>query len=280
MPMSRCSEPRELIYGLLNIAKDTKQNPGSIVADYSCSLETLFLQSVSCCPLPEKVYDGIPCLQFCDTLSTRLGVDPGRALACAIEILQSSPTSALAEKMACRSSSRNSPGLVVLSHNLLLRTEIRCGILHRPRQRVKPSTLSHNTPSVKFLERQRCITCGASTSPKQSTLFSSPTWRARPTQASASPAFADQSITNADEYGVIAYGVVGLRVIPQQSNDDEDRECSGTCKPHLRSYVVTCTPCTAGWSSTAFRVTGWMEVGLQELTTLWIFTRVAGSFVR
>ena len=96
--MSRCSEPRDLIYGLLNIAKDTKDNLGSIVANYSCSLETLFLQSMSCCPLPQ-IYDGIPCLQFCDTLSTRLGVDLGRALACAKEILQFSPTSALTEKL-------------------------------------------------------------------------------------------------------------------------------------------------------------------------------------
>lgn len=100
--MSRCSEPRDLIYSLLNIAKDTKDNSSSIVTDYSCSLETLFRQSMSCCPLP-KVYDGISCLQFCDTLSIRLGVDLGRALACAKEILKSSPTSALAEKLTSRS---------------------------------------------------------------------------------------------------------------------------------------------------------------------------------
>jgi hypothetical protein len=79
--MSKCFEPRDLIYALLNIVKDTKDDPGSIVVDYSCSLETLFLQCMSCCALLQ--YDGIPCLQFCDTLATRLGVDLGRALGCA-----------------------------------------------------------------------------------------------------------------------------------------------------------------------------------------------------
>ncbi len=96
-------EPQDLIYGLLNVAMDTKDGPGSIVADYSCSLETLFLQRMSRCPLPQIGYDAIPCLQFCDALSTRLGVDIVRAIAHTKEILQSSPTSALAEKLAPRS---------------------------------------------------------------------------------------------------------------------------------------------------------------------------------
>ena len=101
--MFACFEPQDLIYGLLNVATDTNDGPGSIVADYSCSLETLFFQTMSCCPLPQIGYDAIPCLQFCDTLSTRLGVDIVRAIAHTKEILQSSPTSALAEKLAPRS---------------------------------------------------------------------------------------------------------------------------------------------------------------------------------
>lgn len=53
------------------------------------SLETLFLQSMTCCALEQ--YDGIPCLQYCDTLTTRLGVDCGRVLPCAKDGISSGP---------------------------------------------------------------------------------------------------------------------------------------------------------------------------------------------
>jgi hypothetical protein len=99
--MSRCSEPRDLIYSLLDIAKDTRDNPGSIVVDYTCSLESLFLQSMICCGLAE--YDGIPCLQLCDTLSTRLGVDLVRGFECTVNFLPSDSKSAMVEKLILRS---------------------------------------------------------------------------------------------------------------------------------------------------------------------------------
>ena len=49
--------------------------------------------------------------------------------------------------------SRNSIGFVVLSHNLLLRTETHCRIWHHLRQKLKHSNVSHSIPSANFLQR-------------------------------------------------------------------------------------------------------------------------------
>lgn len=191
--MSRCSEPRDLIYCLLNIATDTRTNADSIVVDYSCSLETLFLQSMSCCPLPQKVYDGIPCLQFCDTLSTRLGVDLERALACAKEIVQSSPTSALAEKLASRSyfAKLTRFGRFITQPPNSDGNSIKDSALSQAESKTQHSLTQYTVreiPGTATLHHMWSFHI-----PKQPRLYSSSTSRARPNQASTSPASADQS---------------------------------------------------------------------------------------
>ena len=188
--MSRCSDPRDLIYSLLNIAKDTNHSRSSIVADYSCSLETLFLQSMSCCPLPQAAYDGISAIPCQHVLGWILD---------GLSRVQRKSYNPVRHRPWPRSwpldlTSRNSLGLVVLSHGLLLWMETHCRIQRLPRQKTKPSNLSQSIPSVESLERQRYIRCGASTSSKQPTLSLASTSRARTTQASALPASADQYI--------------------------------------------------------------------------------------
>lgn len=277
--MSRCSEPRDLIYGLLNIAKDTKENPGSIVVDYSSSLETLFLQSMTCCPLPETIYDGIPCLPFCDTLSTRLGVDLGRALACAKEILQSSPTSALAEKLASRS---------------YFAKLIRFGRFITQPPAADGNPLQHSAPPQVETKTQHPLTqYTVREIPRTATLhhmwsfdifeatdtifvmnFESPTSPSQRLACICRPIHHDP-----DECGVIPYSVVGLGVIAQPSNDNEDHEWE-------RGMQATLALLRDDLHSLRGRevkdsIPGYgLEVGLLELTTLCIFARTSGSFVR
>lgn len=98
--MTRCSEPRDLIYGLLNIAKDTVETPDVIIPDYCNSIETLFWQTMSACLY---AHDRIPCLQFCDTLAKRLDLNLERVLGCANEMLRSSLTSNLSMNLASSS---------------------------------------------------------------------------------------------------------------------------------------------------------------------------------
>lgn len=84
---------------------------------------------------------------------------------------------------------------------------------------------------------------------------------------------------DADEYGVIPYRVVGLGVIPHQSNDDEERERELDTQAtyaflrgdlhSLHGRVVTDS--IPGYG---------LEVGLLEVIRLCMFARVAGSFVR
>lgn len=276
--MSRCSEPRDLICGLLNIPKESEGNPG-IVADYSSSLEILFLQSMSCCSLPQKVYDGISCLQFCDTLATRLGVDLECALACAKEILQSNQTSALAEKLASRpyfakltrfgrfitqppaaggnslQDSASSQAESKTQHSLTQYTV----------REIPGTTILHHMWSFDIPEAKDTIFI---------LNFESPTSPSQRLACICRPIHHD-----AYEYGVIPYGVVGLGVIPQQSNDDEDRDCQ-------RDMQATLAFLRGDLHSLHGRVVNdsipgyGLEVGLLELITLCIFARVAGSFVR
>jgi hypothetical protein len=159
------------------------------VADYSCSLETLFLQSMSCCPLPQ-IYDGISCLQFCDTLSTHLGVDLGRALACAKEILQFSLTSALTEKLTSRSYFAK---LARFGRFITQPPATDGNSLHDSASAQAESKIQH--PLTIHRPRNPWNEIAASHVEKQLTLSSSSTSRVRRTQASASPAFADQFTT-------------------------------------------------------------------------------------
>ena len=276
--MSRCSEPRDLIYGLLNIAKDTKENTGSIVVDYSSSLETLFLQSMTWCPLP-TVYDGIPCLPFCDTLSTRLGVDLGRALACAKEILQSSPTSALAEKLASRS---------------YFAKLIRFGRLVTQTPAADGNPLQHSASSQAESKTQRLLTqYTVREIPRTATLhhmwsfdifeatntvfilnFESPTNPSQRLACICRPIHHD-----ADDCGVIPYSIVGLGVITQPSNDNEGHEW----ELNMQATLMFLRGDLQSLHGRVVRdsIPGYgLEVGLLELTTLCTFARTSGSFVR
>lgn len=277
--MSRCSEPRDLIYGLLNIAKDTKENLGSIVVDYSSSLETLFLQSMTCCSLAQTGYDGIPCLPFCDTLSTRLGVDLGRTLACAKEILLSSPTSALAGKLVCRSyfakltrfgRSITQPPAAdgnPLQHSASSQADSKTQhpLTQYTVREIPRTTTLHHMWSFEILEATDTIFI---------LNFESPTNPSQRLACICRPIHHD-----ADECGVIPYSVVGLGVIPQKSNDNEDHEWE-------RDIQATLAFLRGDLQSLHGRVVNdsipgyGLEVGLLELTTLCIFARAAGSFVR
>ena len=276
--MSRCSDPRDLFYSLLNIAKDTKDNPGSIVADYSCSLETLFLQSMSCCPLPQIVYDGIPCLQFCDTLSTRLGVDLGRALALAKEILQFSPTSALAEKLASR------PYFVKLIRfgRFITQPPATDGnSLQDSASSQGESKIQHpltqytvrEIPGTKSLHYMWSFDIPEATDTIFILNFESPTNPSQRLACICRPIHHD-----ADEYGVIPYRVVGLGVIPHPSNDDEEREREldmQAIHAFLRGDLHSLHGRVVNDSIPGYG----LEVGLLELIRLCMFARVAGSFV-
>ena len=277
--MSRCSEPRDLIYCLLNIATDTRTNADSIVVDYSCSLKTLFLQSMSCCPLPQKVYDGIPCLQFCDTLSTRLGVDLERALACAKEIVQSSPTSALAEKLASRSyfAKLTRFGRFITQPPNSDGNSIKDSALSQAESKTQHSLTQYTVreiPGTATLHHMWSFHIPEATETIFIFNFESPT---KPSQYLA--CICRPIHDEADEYGVIPYNVVGLEVILQQSKDKEGRDCK-------RNMQATFAFLHGDLNSLRGRVVNdsipgyGLDVGLLELTTLCMFARVAGSFVR
>jgi len=78
--ITRCFDPRDLVYSLLNIAADTRDQDHGIIVDYSSSIETLFIQTLAFCSALSSVTvfgqaggRAIECLRFCDTLATRLG---------------------------------------------------------------------------------------------------------------------------------------------------------------------------------------------------------------
>ncbi len=78
---------------------------------------------------------------------------------------------------------------------------------------------------------------------------------------------------------MIPYNVVGLEVILQQSKDKEGRDCK-------RNMQATFAFLHGDLNSLRGRVVNdsipgyGLDVGLLELTTLCMFARVAGSFVR
>lgn len=275
--MSRCSEPRDLIYGLLNIIKDAKDYPTGIVTDYSCSLETLFLQSISCCPPPQQYHD-IPCLQFCDTLSTRLGVDLELALACAKEIHQSSPTSALAEKLCSRSYFAK----LTRFGRFLTQPPAANGNLPQnsalfPFESKIQQPLTRYTvremPGTKSLHHMWSFDIPEPADTVFILNFESPIRSSQRLASICRPVHHDP-----DDYGVIPYRVVGLGVIPHQSKDDEEHERGLDMQANdliLRGDLRSLHGRVVSDSIPGFG----LEVNLLELTRLCIFARAAGSFV-
>lgn len=83
----------------------------------------------------------------------------------------------------------------------------------------------------------------------------------------------------ADEYGVIPYYVVGLGVIPQQSKDKEGRDCKRNIQATFASLLGNLHSLRGRVVNDSILGYG-LDVGLLELTTLCMFARVAGSFVR
>ena len=278
--MPRCSDPRDLVYGLLNVAMDAKDRPSSVVVDYSSSLENLFLQSMTCCSLSQTGYDGISCLQFCDTLSIRLEADLGRAIACAKEIINSSPTSDLAEKLASRSyfakltrfgryttqpsaaigNSQQNPASSQTEH------KTQQPLTQYTVQEIPGRTTLHHMWSFDIPEPNDTIFI---------LNFESPTVPSQRLACVCRPIH-----HNVDDYGLLPYSVVGLGVIPHQFNDDKEGERLLDMQAtlaflrsdlhSLHGQVLVLSDSIPGYG---------LEVGLLELISLCMFARVAGSFV-
>jgi hypothetical protein len=77
---SRCSNPRDLVFSLLNIASDTRNQDHGIIVNYAHSVEAVFVHTLAFCSgLTSVTVQGgasgraIGCLRFCDTLATRMG---------------------------------------------------------------------------------------------------------------------------------------------------------------------------------------------------------------
>ena len=277
--MSRSSDPRDLVYGLLNLAVDSKDRLSSIVVDYSSSLEKLFLQSMTCCSLSKTGYDGISCLQLCDTLSVRLEVDLGRAIACAKEVMESSPTSDPVEKLASRA---------------YFAKLIRFG-----RYKTQPSAANGNSqqnlasPQTEKETQQPLTRYTVHEFPGRVTLhhmwsfdipeendtifmlnFESPNIPSQRLACICRPIHHD-----VDDYGLLPYGVVGLGVIPRQFNDEEEGERELDMQASLvflRSALRSLHGRVVSDSIPGYG----LEVSLLELISLCMFARVAGSFVR
>ena len=276
--MSRCSDPRDLVYGLLNVAMDTKDRPSSIVVDYSSSLENLFLQSMTCCSLSQTGYDGISCLQFCDTLSIRLEADLGRAIACAKEIINSNPTSDLAEKLASRSyfakltrfgryttqpsaangNSQQNPESSQTEH------KTQQPLTQYTVQEIPGRTTLHHMWSFDIPEANDTIFI---------LNFESPTVPSQRLACVCRPIH-----HNVDDYGLLPYSVVGLGVIPHQFKDDKEGERELEMQATLAFLRSDLHSLHGQVLSDSIPGYG-LEVGLLELISLCMFARVAGSFV-
>ena len=277
--MSRCSDPRDLVYGLLNVAMDTKDRPGSIVVDYSSSLEKLFLQSMTCCSLSQTGYDGISCLQLCDTLSIRLEVDLGRAVVCAKEILKSSPTSDLAENLISRSyfAKLTRFGRYTTqppAENGNSQQNPASSQTEDKTQQPFTQYTVHEIPGKTTLHHMRSFDIPDANDIIFVLNFESPTIPSQRLACVCRPIHHD-----VDDYGVLPYGVVGLGVIPHKINDDKEGEHELDMQATLgllRSDLHTLLGQVVSDSIPGYG----LEVGLLELMGLCMFARVASSFVR
>ncbi|PMD23285.1 hypothetical protein NA56DRAFT_644186 [Hyaloscypha hepaticicola] len=108
--MTQCFDPRDLVYSLLNIAADTRDQDHGIIVDYSSSIETLFVQTLAFCSALSCVTvfgqaggRAIECLRFCDTLATRLGAGLEPSIDFAQDALGTRSNSILTVRLSCKS---------------------------------------------------------------------------------------------------------------------------------------------------------------------------------
>ena len=276
--MSRCSDPRDLVYGLVNVAMDTKDRPSSIVVDYSSSLEKLFLQTMTCCSLSQTGYDGISCLQFCDTLSIRLEVDLGRAITCAKEILKSSPTSDLAKKLASRSYfakltrfgryTTQPPAANGISQQNPASSQMENETGQSPTRYT-----IHEIPGRTTLHLMWSLDIPEANDTIFILNFESPTIPSQRLACICRPIHHD-----VDDCGLLPYGVVGLGVIPQKFNDDKEDERELDMQATLAFLRVDLHSLHGLVVSDSIPGYG-LDVGLLELISLCMLARVVGSFV-
>ena len=276
--MSRCSDPRDLIYGLVNVAMDTKDRPSSIVVDYSSSLENLFLQSMTCCSLSQTGYDGISCLQLCDTLSIRLEADLGRVIACAKEILKSRPMSELTNKLTSRSYfakltrfGRYTPQPPVVNENPQQNSV--SSQTGNETQQLLTNYAIHELPGRTRLHHMWSFDIPEANDTIFILNFESPTISSQRLACICRPIHHD-----VDDYGVLPYGVVGLGVIPHQFKDDEEAEHKLDMQPTLELLRGDLRSLHGQVVSDSIPGYG-LEVGLLELINLCMLARVTGSFV-
>jgi hypothetical protein len=108
--ITRCFDPRDLVYSLLNIAADTRDQDHGIIVDYSSSIETLFIQTLAFCSALSCVTvfgqaggRAIECLRFCDTLATRLGAGLEPSIDFAEDALGTRSNLVLTARLTCKS---------------------------------------------------------------------------------------------------------------------------------------------------------------------------------
>jgi hypothetical protein len=271
---SKCSEPRDLIYGLLNI---TNESPDKILPDYNCSLETLFLQTMGACP--QVGYDGIPCLLFCDSIATRLGLELEKVPACANNILQSSPLSNLAKQLASRSypAKLKRFGRFVIPTTSVDQPSLHMSLAEsKVQQRPKWYTV-REIPGTKSL-RRLCSFCIPEATDMIFLLdFESPKEAVHHLACICRPVH-----YNANEEGVIPHRVVGLGIIPQHREEklkgeitmNVEREAEEICE-----LLFRCLDSLNGLAVTDITPGYFLQVMLLELVSLCMFARRANSFV-
>ena len=234
---------------------------------------------MTCCSLSQTGYDGISCLQFCDTLSVRLEVDLGQAIACAKEIIKFSPTSDLAEKLASRSyfakltrfgrytsqppaANENSQQNSASSQT---DNKTQQPLTQYTVQELPARTKLHHMWSFDIPEANDTIFI---------LNFESPTLPSQRLACVCRPIHHD-----VDDYGLLPYSVVGLGVIPHQFNDDKagERELDMQATlAFLRSDLHSLIGQVVSDSIPGYG----LEVRLLELMSLCMFARIAGSFLR
>lgn len=105
--MTYCFDPRDRVYSLLNFAEDTRDKDHGIIADYSSTIEALFVQTLAFCSGHgcRALISGqtaVECLRFCDALATRLGAGLEPSLDCAKDALRSRSNPVLSARLACK----------------------------------------------------------------------------------------------------------------------------------------------------------------------------------
>jgi hypothetical protein len=274
--MSRCSEPRDLIYGLLNVTKATSYNLDKISPDYNCSLERLFLQTMGSCPHVE--YDGIPCLLFCDTLATRLELELAKVLDSANDISLFVPPSELTTQLASRAYfvKLTRFGRIVMSTSPVCRASLHLSTAESRAPQLAQWYSIREIPSTKSQHRLRSTFIPEATDTIFILNFESPHEAIYHLACICRPVH-----HNTNEEGVIPYCVVGLGIMlyhaENERNDrgetDVEREMDDlidSLSSNLSSMIgLVVTDSIPGYG---------LDVRLLELISLCMFARRAGSF--